>query len=82
MLTKLTLTVEKEVVERAKRYARSTGRSLSDLIESYLDSISSSKKQGPKKLQPKLHKLYGAVNLPSDLDHKKEIRKILSQHRP
>lgn len=78
MLTKLTLTVDKEVIERAKRYARSTGRSLSDLIESYLDTISSPRKQTQEKLPRKLQKLYGAVKLPSDLDHKKEIRKILT----
>ena len=37
MTTKLTLTVEKSIIERAKSYARNTGRSLSELIESYLD---------------------------------------------
>ena len=39
MTTKLTLTVEKSVIERAKLYARNTGRSLSEIIENYLDSI-------------------------------------------
>ena len=28
-------------------------------------------------MSPKLKKLFGAVDIPSDLDHKKEIRKIL-----
>lgn len=39
MNTKLTLTVDKEVIEQAKRYARQEGRSLSNLIESYLRSL-------------------------------------------
>jgi predicted HicB family RNase H-like nuclease len=39
MGTKLTLTVEKEVIERAKSYAKSNGRSLSELVENFLESI-------------------------------------------
>jgi hypothetical protein len=41
MTSKLTLTVEKSVIKRAKSYAKNTGRSLSELIENYLDSITS-----------------------------------------
>ena len=41
MNSKLTLTVEKSVIEKAKKYARSKGRSLSDIIENYLKSITS-----------------------------------------
>jgi DNA anti-recombination protein RmuC len=79
MTTKLTLTLEKEIIERAKRYAQSTGRSLSDLIENYLDTISNPKKPAQDKMPKKLQKLYGAVKLPSNLNHKTEIRKILSE---
>ena len=39
MSTKLTLTLEKEVIDRAKAYAKSQKRSLSNLIEDYLKSI-------------------------------------------
>ncbi len=42
MTTKLTLTIEKSIIEKAKDYARKTGRSLSDLIEIYLDSTTKS----------------------------------------
>lgn len=81
MVTKLTLTLEKEIIDRAKQYARSTGRSLSDLIENYLDSISSPRQPNPGKLPKKLQKLYGAVPLPANLDHKKEIKKIMAKTR-
>lgn len=37
--TKLTLTVDKEIVESAKEVARESGRSLSDLVEHYLRSM-------------------------------------------
>ncbi len=41
MKTKLTLTIDDELVPKAKRYARSRGLSLSQLIERTLSSLSS-----------------------------------------
>lgn len=79
MTTKLTLSIEKAIIQRAKDYADKTGRSLSDLIESYLEAlIQADKNINMEKLPPKLNRLFGAVKIPTDLDHKKEIRKILS----
>jgi hypothetical protein len=40
MTTKLTLSVEKQVVQRAKDYARTHKKSLSELVTNYLDYIS------------------------------------------
>ncbi|HMN32182.1 MAG TPA: DUF6364 family protein [Chitinophagaceae bacterium] len=72
MTTKLTLTVEKNVIEKAKIYARNTGRSLSELIESYLESII--QENNPKdKMSPKLKSLVGSVKLPKNFDQKKEL---------
>lgn len=39
MNTKLTLNVDKDIVEEAKRYARKHRVSLSNLIENYLNSL-------------------------------------------
>ena len=36
MNTKLTLTIEQAIIEKAKFYAKEKGRSLSDIIENYL----------------------------------------------
>jgi hypothetical protein len=41
MTTKLTLSVEKRVVQKAKRYARTHKKSLSEMVTNYLDYISS-----------------------------------------
>lgn len=71
MTTKLTLTVERAVIEKAKVYARITGRSLSEIIESYLESLVEENEFG--KISPKLRSLVGAVNLPKDFDEKKEL---------
>jgi hypothetical protein len=38
-MAKLTLSVEDRVVERAKRYAKRHGVSVSSLVQEYLDSI-------------------------------------------
>ena len=72
MTTKLTLTVEKEVIERAKSYAKGTGRSLSEIIESYLDQLTQEKEK--ETLSPKLKKIVGAVKLPDDFDEERELR--------
>lgn len=39
MNTKLTLTIEQKIIEKAKKYANEKGRSLSDIIENYLKAI-------------------------------------------
>ncbi|MBK9191121.1 MAG: hypothetical protein IPM77_06170 [Crocinitomicaceae bacterium] len=77
MTTKLTLTVEKSVIERAKLYARNTGRSLSEIIENYLDSITQETKS--EKLSPKLKKIVGAVKLPDNFDEETELRSYLEK---
>lgn len=77
MTTKLTLTVEKEVIERAKSYARRSGRSLSELIEQYLDTITREKSN--EKISPKLKKLIGSVKLPKDFDEKREFQSYMEK---
>lgn len=73
MTAKLTLTIEKTIIERAKAYAKGTAKSLSELIENYLESITSEKNTS-KQLSPKLKKIVSAVKLPKDFDEKKELR--------
>jgi hypothetical protein len=40
MTTKLTLTMDNTIIERAKEYARGKNRSVSSLVETYLDTVS------------------------------------------
>lgn len=77
MTTKLTLTVEKSIIERAKIYAKNTGRSLSELIENYLETITEDSSN--QKISPKLKKIIGAVTLPKDFDEEKELRSYLEK---
>lgn len=77
MITKLTLTVDKTIIERAKAYAKSTGRSLSELIENYLDTIT--KNSNKEKVSPKLKKLVGSVKLPKNFNEDIEIRNYIEK---
>jgi hypothetical protein len=60
MTTKLTLTVEKSVIEKAKFYAKETGRSLSEIVEDYLVTITS-EEDNTSNLSPGLKKLLGCL---------------------
>jgi hypothetical protein len=78
MTTKLTLTVEKDVIESAKLYAKQNGRSLSALIENYLKALT--QKENPEEdLSPKVKELMGSIKLPKGFDYKKELTEALSK---
>ena len=78
MKTKLTLTFEKSIIERAKLYAKNTGRSLSEIIENYLDIITQD--NGTEPISPKLKKILRAVKLPKNFDDEKELRSYLEKN--
>ncbi len=44
MTTKLTLSVDKETIEKAKRYAQEHNRSLSELVTYYLEALTEEEK--------------------------------------
>jgi uncharacterized protein (DUF3820 family) len=72
MTTKLTLTVEESVIKKAKSYAKNTGRSLSELVENYLNTLTS--KDSDTGISPDLLKLSGTIKLPKDFDEEAELR--------
>ena len=39
MNTKLTLSLEKDIIDQAKIYAKGTGRSLSEMVENYFKNL-------------------------------------------
>ncbi len=78
MATKLTLTVEKEVIESAKVYAKKNGRSLSGLIENYLKALVQ-KEANHEDFSPKVKELMGSIKLPKDFDYKKELSEAISK---
>jgi len=81
MNTKLTLTIEQEVIKRAKEYAKDKNRSLSDIVENYLKILTKEEqKEEAKKHNPVVKSLKGAFKMPKrDMDYKKELRDILEK---
>jgi hypothetical protein len=80
MTTKLTLSIEKEVIEQSKRYAASQNRSLSDLIESYLRAITVAEGKSVE-ITNKVKSLGGSFKAPSDMDYKKVLlEEIIRKH--
>lgn len=73
MDAKLTLNMNREISARAKAYARSKGRSLSDLVEDYLKYLTSSQHHSESELTPQVKSLLGSIKVPKDLDYKKEL---------
>ena len=76
MDTKLTLKLDKFVIEQAKEYASSHNRSLSRIIESYLRSLINRDKNNDKsdlEISPFVKSMFTGVNIPADLDYKSEI---------
>lgn len=78
MSTKLTLTVEKDVIERAKVYANKKGRSLSDLVENFLRSLVH-KEADSDELSPNVKKLLGSVKVQKNFDYKKELSEAINK---
>jgi hypothetical protein len=57
-MAKLTLSVDEEVVRRAKRYAADRGTSVSELVEHYLDLLA--RPLPRERMPPVLRLLHGA----------------------
>jgi hypothetical protein len=74
MQTKLTLTVDQEVIELAKEYARDNAKSLSSIVEEYLKSLSSRNASKSKRKYSKLiWELKGSVKIDSSKVDYKEL---------
>ena len=73
MNTKLTLSLKKSVIDKAKEYAKGNNQSLSQIIESYLEQITSKHMESG---DSELDGLRGIIDLPDNYDLKKESRKL------
>jgi hypothetical protein len=69
MNVKLTLTVNKATIEKAKKYAQKNGKSISSLVENYLNALVIKDGQADE-YSPAVMKLLGSVNAPSDFNYK------------
>ena len=77
MDTKLTLKLDKQIIEKAKKYAKEKKISLSKIIEAYLKSIT---KEGDQSIEitPYVESISGVINL-KGTDHKKDYSDYLNE---
>lgn len=82
MDTKLTLKLDKYVIDGAKEYASSHKKSLSRMIEAYLKSLINKENEQANseiEISPFVKSLKTGVKLPSDYDYKKEYGDYLME---
>lgn len=72
MDTKLTLKLNHEIIEKAKKYATDKKLSLSRLIENYLNSLTSDSKSSDLEISPFVKSLSTGVQIPEQFDYKKD----------
>jgi hypothetical protein len=73
-MSKLTLSINQMVIDEAKEYAKSNGKSLSSIVEEYLKSLTKTEQSKKKKTSMELvRELKGSVQLPEDFTSYKEI---------
>ncbi|UCS91949.1 hypothetical protein KZP23_14585 [Echinicola marina] len=75
---KLTLSLDQNIIERAKIYARSNNISVSKLIEAYLNSLTT--KSNDIEITPLVESLSGVINLP-DNDQKDYTDYLMDKYK-
>jgi hypothetical protein len=80
MKSKLTLTIEKEIIEIAKEDAKEKGQSLSEIVENYFKFITFKRmKIKEKQLSLKVRKLRGIIKTDNNFDFKQILTEELSK---
>ncbi len=82
MDTKLTLKLDKQVIDTAKLYASKHKRSLSRMIEAYLKSLTNengSTDESEISISPFVKSLSTGVQIPLSIDSKKDYSGYLSE---
>ena len=77
MDAKLTLKLNQRVIEKAKEYASNKKMSLSRIIEAYLQSLTSEKETAEFEISPFVKSISTGIEIPTDLDSKKEYSDYL-----
>jgi hypothetical protein len=72
MDTKLTLKLDSKTIGKVKVYAKKNHQTLSDLVETYFENLTSEVRESPASYGPVVRQLMGKVKLPKNFDFKKE----------
>ncbi len=74
---KLTLSLNDNIIETAKHYAKSHNISLSKLIESYLGSLTKKAQKKENQITPLVESLSGVISIDDDFDVKDDYTQYL-----
>jgi hypothetical protein len=74
---KLTLSLNDNIIETAKHYAKSNNISLSKLIESYLGSLTKKEQKKENQITPLVESLSGVITIDDDFDVKDDYTQYL-----
>ncbi|HMW40158.1 MAG: hypothetical protein K1X68_04840 [Saprospiraceae bacterium] len=75
MDNKLTLKLDSQVIEQAKTYARRRNTSLSKLVESYLELLTSQANPSGDDITPLVKSLSDGSDLDKKIDYRKDYKK-------
>ena len=80
MNTKLTLTIEKEVIDVAKVKKKKKGQSLSEMVENYFKILTSERGEfQERQLSSKVRKLRGIIKVDKNLNYQEILTEELSK---
>lgn len=79
MDSKLTLTIEETLINKAKSYAKTRGRSLSDIVENYFKVLTTPDDYQEIELGSVAKNLKGSFKVPDDFDYKKVLQEEISK---
>lgn len=82
MDTKLTLMLNKRIIDQAKAYAKRHRKSLSGLVENYFKNLTDRPKADDEDVTPLVKELSGVLKLKPGFDSKKDyLRHLEDRHK-
>ena len=75
----LTINIDKNVIENIEIYAKNTKKTVSQLVEEYLLSISSNARDNYRPLGPITAQIAGIIKMDKTIDHKQLISDALME---
>lgn len=74
MTTKLTLSIDEEIVKKAKRISQFRGKSVSKIIEEYISALPEKELKKAASIREISNMLKEGISIPGDVNYKEFIR--------
>lgn len=79
MNVKLTLQLDKEIIEKAKKYAKIKNQSLSSLVQNYFNFLSENKENDKIQISKNVKDISGIITLDNKVNIKEEYKKHIME---